>query len=166
MSVPLIRFCQVGEEPLLREVFYSAVHGIASARYSPLQCATWAPETYDIAAWTQRIQQNKPFVAELDGALVGFADLQASGYIDQFFVAAHAAGQGIGGALMRRIFQAAESQRLTLLTSHVSLNAQPFFQRYGFEIEREQTVEIAGVSFSNARMVKMLASMLKHQPEA
>ncbi|KAA8701490.1 GNAT family N-acetyltransferase [Pseudomonas cannabina] len=43
-----------------------------------------------------------PFVAVLDDHIVGYADVQASGYIDHFFVSGFHARQGIGQRLRRR----------------------------------------------------------------
>jgi hypothetical protein len=40
------------------------------------------------------MRRNRPFVAERLGEIVGFADVQADGYIDQFFVVPEVAGQG------------------------------------------------------------------------
>lgn len=153
----LVRPVQAGEETQLRDIFYSSVHGIACAHYTLEQRSVWAPEEYDTAAWEERIRRNRPFVAERNGTLVGFADVQPDGYIDQFFVAESAAGQGIGGALMRRLEQHARSLKVAKLTSNVSLTAQPFFMHFGFSIEVEQTVVVRGIAMKNAKMFKMLS---------
>lgn len=86
-------------------MFYSSVHCLAGDCYSAEQLAAWAPRDYDRAAWAERLTRNRPWVAERDGVIVGYADLQADGYIDQFFVAAEAAGRGVGTALMQRILE-------------------------------------------------------------
>ena len=91
-------------------------------------------------------------MAELDGCIAGFADLQPSGYIDQFFVAGAYAGRGVGQALMARIHQAAEQAAMPRLLAHVRLSAEPFFSRNGFAIEARQQVEVRGVVLANARM--------------
>ena len=45
--------------------------------------------------------KTKPFVAEIEGQIVGYADLQEDGYIDHFFVSGSMARRGVGSALMR-----------------------------------------------------------------
>ena len=97
-----------------------------------------------------------PFVAEEDGRIVGYADVQADGYIDHFFVAAAAGRRGVGSALMRRIHAVAAARGLTTLHAQVSLAAQPFFGKWGFVVEAEQEVEANGVIFRSARMRKTL----------
>lgn len=86
--------------------------------------------------------------------IVGYADLQADGYIDQFFVAAEAAGRGVGTALMQRILEQAAAQRIRRLHSNVSLAAEGFFRRHGFLVEAVQRVTVRGVVMQNARMVR------------
>ncbi len=86
--------------------------------------------------------------------MVGFADLQADGYIDHFFCHHAHQGQGVGRALMQQIAQAADAAGLARPYSHVSLTARPFFERYGFRIVTEQGVSIRGVTLSNFVMEK------------
>ena len=151
-----LRAFQPGDEPALRAVFASAIHGTARRDYSQLQVDTWAPHDHDAAAWAARMQAIAPFVALADDAIVGYADLQGSGYIDHFYVEASAGGQGVGGALMRRILARAEELRLAELTSHVSLTAQPFFAHFGFEVVAHRVFDVRGVEMRNAAMRKAL----------
>ncbi|WP_406693810.1 GNAT family N-acetyltransferase [Singulisphaera sp. Ch08] len=165
MSVVHIRRFYAGEEQVLRGVFFSSVHGIARSHYTVEQRNVWAPIEYDSETWANRIRRNGPWVAERDGAIAGFADVQPNGYIDQFFVAEYAAGQGIGGALMRHLETHAKALNVSRLTSHVSLSAQPFFRRFGFSLEAAQTVIIQGISLENARMFKVLPTQTLLKPD-
>jgi putative acetyltransferase len=79
-----IRRFQPGEELALFEVFYSAIHLIARNDYSEEQLKAWAPSDIDRELWSNRINGINPFVAEIDGKPVGYADVQQSGYIDHF----------------------------------------------------------------------------------
>jgi len=144
------------DAPALRAVFESAIHGVAIRHYTPAQVDAWAPRSHDAADWAEHMADLRPFVAELDGVVAGYADLQDSGYIDHFFVSAAAGGQGVGGALMRRLLARAAERALAELTSHVSLTAQPFFAHYGFEIVEHRVVDIGGVALRNAAMRKRL----------
>jgi len=99
----------------------------------------------------------QPFIAELDGVIVGYADLQPDGLIDHFFCHHTYQGKGVGRALMNYIFSLADERKIPRLYSHVSITAKPFFERFGFSIESEQTVEIRGEALSNFNMVRPLA---------
>ncbi len=151
-----IRVFREGDAPALRAVFSSAIHGTASAYYTQEQCDVWASADHDAEAWAQRMRGIAPFVAGEGGQIVGYADVQDDGYIDHIFVAATAGRRGVGSALMRRIHEAAAARGLTVLHAAVSHAARPFFARWGFAIEQEQTVEVRGVAFVNARMRKEL----------
>ena len=151
-----LRDFRPGDELALRAVFESAIHGTARRDYSQLQVDTWAPRGHDPAAWAVRVQALAPFVALIDGKVVGYADLQPGGYIDHFYVAETAGGQGVGGALMRRILGRAEELGLAELTSHVSLTAQPFFTHFGFAVVEHRVFDVRGVEMRNAAMRKRL----------
>lgn len=148
----LIRAYRPGEEAALREVFRSSVHQRASRDYSPEQLEAWAPREYDPDWWNRRIHGNRPFVAEVDGRIAGYADLQDSGYIDQFFVAGGHTGRGVGSALMRHLLGEAARRRIGALFADVSLTAEPFFARHGFVVETRRQVVVRNVSLANARM--------------
>jgi putative acetyltransferase len=151
-----LRRTLVGEEFHLWEVFQSSVHGVAKQHYTPEQLNAWAPPVYPGAAWYERIRQNKPFVAVRHDQVLGYADIQADGYIDQFFVAESAARQGVGSLLMNALLQEAVHMGVTCLHSKVSLSAQAFFRRFGFLVEAEEEVQRHGIRLSNARMVRDL----------
>jgi putative acetyltransferase len=151
-----LRTFRSGDGPALRAVFESAIHGTARRDYSQEQVDAWAPREHDAADWAEHMRDLAPFVACVDEAIVGYADVQPTGYIDHFFVAAEAGGQGVGGTLMRRLLARAEELRLPALTSNVSLTAQPFFAHFGFEVVEHRVVDVRGVSLRNAAMRKAI----------
>jgi putative acetyltransferase len=157
----LIRPYVTREEMALLAIFQSSVRILAAQDYTPEQIDAWSPRelTDDMRAqWTARIRANYPWVVEVGGAPAGFADLQPTGYIDQFFIAAAFAGQGIGTALMAHLENVAVERGIGRLFAHVSLTAQPFFSRHGFSIEEERTSVIRNVVLRNALMSKDLAA--------
>jgi len=152
----VIREFLLGDEFPLYAVFHSAVHDIASRDYTPEQVEAWAPADFDRERWAWRIRDLHPFVAVSDGRIVGYADLQGDGYIDHFFVAGDMPRRGVGRLLMTRILETAAQRELSMLTSDVSLTAQPFFQHFGFDVVEQRTPEIRGVVIPNALMRKNL----------
>ncbi|RZA34389.1 MAG: GNAT family N-acetyltransferase [Lysobacteraceae bacterium] len=154
-----IRHVTPGEETALLAIFQSSVRGQACRDYTPEQIDAWAPRALTPAerqAWIARVASNHPWVVEVNGQLAAFADLQPSGYIDQFFVATECTGNGVGRALMQHLHEVAASRGIMRLHAHVSLTAQPFFARCGFTIEEEQLPVVRGVALRNAVMSKQL----------
>ncbi|MFJ2989593.1 GNAT family N-acetyltransferase [Collimonas sp. NPDC087041] len=151
-----IRRFKIGDEAALFRVFFSAIHGIASRDYTPDQIEAWAPSDLDPKLWVSRVRGIRPFVAEADGEIVGYADVQPSGYIDHFFVSGDHARQGIGSLLMRRIHQEAKLLGVDELTSQVSKTAEPFFVLHGFHVVERRFPICSGVTLQNALMRKTL----------
>ncbi|RCW63637.1 GNAT family N-acetyltransferase [Pseudorhodoferax soli] len=145
-----------GEAEKLFSIHFSAVHRIAARDYSREQLEAWVPPDTDMAEWVCRIQRLDPFVAEIDGEPVGYADLQPSGYIDQFFVSGVHARMGIGQCLMLHIIEEAHRAAIVDLTSDVSLTAEPFFAANGFQVVERRFPVRRGVTLPNALMRKIL----------
>lgn len=153
----LIRLYRPGEELQLRALFHDSVHRLATAHYTAEQLEAWAAADFDAEVWCARIRGNRPFVAEDEaGALLGYADLQADGHIDQFFVASHAARRGVGRTLLAYLAQRARRLGIARLSADVSLCAEAFFLHNGFRVVQRQLPIVRGVALANARMVKDL----------
>lgn len=152
-----VRKFRVGDEAALFNVYYSAIHTVASRDYSTEQIEAWAPADLDRALWEARMRGIDPFVVEADRRLVAYADVQKNGYIDHFFVSGDYPRRGAGRLLMETIHENAMSQRLDSLASDVSRTAQPFFAHFGFEVIEQRSPVIRGVVVPNALMRKTLA---------
>jgi putative acetyltransferase len=153
---PYIRRYQAGEESALFDIYFTAIHLVASHDYAAEQIQAWAPRDLDVNLWARRMHEINPFVADLNGELVGYADVQPNGYIDHFFVSGKYPRRGIGSLLMKRILAEAASLGIPLLSSDVSRTAQPLFHKFGFAISEERNPEIRGVVVPNARMCRKL----------
>lgn len=71
----IIRRFRIGDEIALFRVFYSAIHDIASHDYTRDQVDAWAPADLDQKMWAEHVRDLRPFVAEIDGEIVGYADI-------------------------------------------------------------------------------------------
>ena len=102
--------------------FRRAVRGTASGDYEPAQIEAWA--AVDVDAWGRRRESVETWVAERDGRLVGFSDLDADGYIDMMFVDPDAVRTGVASALLERLVALAKFRGLAELTVHASITAR------------------------------------------
>lgn len=150
-----IRPYQIGEEPLLRELYYQTIHQVNQRDYSAEQREAWAPERYDENAWAMRLLQSEPFVALDHDIIVGFADVQSDGYIDFFFCHHAYQGKGVGKALMQHLLKTGKRFGVKRFYANVSITAMPFFQHCGFTIKREQQVKVRSVVMTNYLMEKV-----------
>lgn len=138
-------------------VFREAITGTASAHYTPAQIAAWLGPGIDPAAWHARRSAVDTLVAEADGQVAGFTDLDDRGHIDMLFVAPWAGRQGVATALLAEVRRRAAERSLTRLTVEASLSARPFFLRHGFAVLAEQQVARGGERLTNFRMALDLA---------
>ena len=147
-----------GEGYELRQVFMSSVHTLAYRFYSQQQLNAWAPAAFGKEEWEQKIAAMNPFVALVGGRVAGYAGMLESGRIEHLFVRGEFAGTGIGTALMGRLQSVASELAVARLHADVSLSAEGFFMRSGFDVQQRQTVVRRGVALEHARMVKVLAA--------
>ena len=144
--------------PALAALFYETVHTVNAAHYTPAQLDAWAPACGpDLAAWDKSFRAHRTLVAELDGRLAGFGDLDpAAGYLDRLYVHKDLQGRGVATALCNALEEAAAGPVLT----HASVTARPFFARRGYRVLRAQQVERRGVTLANYVMEKAPAGDL------
>lgn len=149
-----IRMYAPSDAKSLWQLKHDTIHAVNSADYTQAQLCAWAPASLDREVWQTRIDAMHPFIVELEGKTVGFADLQDDGYIDHFFCHSQHQRQGVGRALMAHILAIGHQRGITRFYSHVSITAKPFFERFGFRVVKEQQVAINGQVLTNFLMEK------------
>ena len=137
-------------------VFFQTVRNINIKNYSQTQVETWAPSSFDFEVWEKKMDDINPFIAELDGVVVGYSDLQEDGLIDHFFCHYQYQSMGIGKKLMEKIFNEGSKRGIVRFYSEVSITAKPFYEYFGFSVIKEQIIDIRGQKFVNFLMEKII----------
>lgn len=133
-------------------LFYDTVHTINAADYTPSQLDAWATGQVDLDAWDGSLRAHLSLVAEENGRIIGFGDLDAaSGYLDRLYVHKDYQRQGVASALCDRLEAAAEGRVYT----HASITARPFFEKRGYCVQKQQQVERRGELLTNFVMEKI-----------
>ncbi len=98
-------------------------------------------------------------VAEDAGGIAGFGQLnQADGEVEAVYVLPGRQSEGIGGALLRFLEDAARAAGLERLHLSATLNAVPFYERAGYAGEGSTVHRLpTGVELQCLRMSKELA---------
>ncbi|KPD24311.1 acetyltransferase [Idiomarina zobellii] len=135
-------------------MFYHTIRNVNSRDYTQAQVEAWASDDASPEAWQRKMNAISPFVAEIDGEVVGYTDLQEDGLIDHFFCHHEHQGNGIGRHLMEHVLRVGELQGITRFYSEVSITARPFYEKFGFKVVKEQTIEIRGQKLRNFVMEK------------
>lgn len=147
----ILRPYRPGDCPALAELFYDTVHTVNAADYTPDQLDAWASGEVDQAAWEASFLAHHTLVAQLQGEIVGFADMAEDGYLDRLYVHRNHQGQGIATALCNALEEASQAP---VFTTHASITARPFFEHRGYRVAREQQVRRRGVWLTNFVMEK------------
>lgn len=135
----------------LTELFYDTVHTVNARDYTPRQLDAWATGQVNLAAWDRSLLEHESFVAEQDGQIIGFGDIDQTGYLDRLYVDKDHQGQGVATALCDVLEGAVGA---CCYTTHASITARPFFEKRGYRIVREQSVVRRGVCLTNYVMQK------------
>ncbi|WP_186176299.1 GNAT family N-acetyltransferase [Vibrio jasicida] len=152
----IIRDFQEEDAPKLWALFFNTVRNVNRRDYTEQQVKAWAQEGFDSQLWLKKMVSIQPFVAVLDGVIVGYSDVQPSGLVDHFFCHHEYQGQGVGRALMTHVLEQAKAKGLTRIYSEVSVTARPFYEHMGFIVVNEQQIEVRGATLTNYVMERHL----------
>ena len=137
------------------DLFFNTVHSINKSDYSTQQLNAWATGNVDKIKWHNSFLEHYTIVAEIDGQIVGFGNLDSS-YLDRLYVHKDYQCQGIASAILDCLEQYARQANESEMTTHASITAKPFFEKRGYHTLKEQQVERNGVLLTNFVMKKQL----------
>ncbi len=146
----IIRRYQASDCKELTDLFYNTVHNVNVKDYTKEQLNVWATGQVDLEKWNKSLQEHFSVVAVDDEIIVGFGDIDKTGYLDRLFVHAGYQGKGIATAICNQLEQAVKGG----ITTHASITAKPFFEKRGYKIVKEQQVERSGIFLTNYVMIK------------
>lgn len=137
--------------PAMARLFYETVHTVNARDYAPEALDAWADGQPDLERWNSSFLAHRTLLAEASGQLLGFADMDETGYLDRLYVHRDFQGRGVATALCDALEAQTSAPRYT---THASITARPFFEGRGYRVTREQQVERRGVWMTNFVMEK------------
>lgn len=146
----LIREYQTSDCKEITELFYNTVHTVNANDYTKEQLSVWATGQVDLEKWNESLQEHFSVVVVDDEIIVGFGNIDNTGYLDRLFVHADYQGKGIATAICNQLEQAVKGD----ITTHASITAKPFFEKRGYKIVKEQQIEQQGIFLTNYVMIK------------
>lgn len=154
----IVRTHRNGDIPDISRLYYDTIHRINANDYTPEQLDAWAPAVPERGFWEKRFRKYHVYVAEADGLIVGFTELDDSGHIDCFFVHHEWQRCGVGTRLMERVVKSATASGTPRLFAEVSVTAAPFFRSQGFVVIRENEAVRRNVRLQQYAMERWLES--------
>lgn len=134
----------------LIELFYNTVHMINANDYTKEQLNVWAADNIDSEKWNQSLLEHNSLVAVKNDVIIGFGDIDETGYLDRLYVHKDYQRKGVASAICDKLEQTVQGKIIT----HASITAKPFFEKRGYSIIKEQQVERKGIILINFVMEK------------
>lgn len=135
----------------LTGLFYDTVHSVNAKDYTKEQLNAWATGNVDFDKWNESLLEHISVVAVENDIIVGFGDMDQTGYLDRLYVHRDYQNRGIATAICDRLETAVLAEKYV---THASITAKPFFEKRGYRIIKEQQVEREGIRLTNYIMVK------------
>ena len=135
----------------IAELFYQTVHTINSKDYTKTQLDVWATGDINLEEWDKSFLEHHTVVAVKNNMIVGFGDIDKSGYLDRLYVHKDYQRQGIASAICDELEQTVTANKIT---THASITARPFFEQRGYTVMKEQQVVRDGIFLTNYVMEK------------
>ena len=99
----------------------------------------------DLDAWNRSFLEHYTLIAVEEGEILGFGDIDKTGYLDHLYVHKDHQREGIASGLCDKL----EAHVPGNIRTHASITAKPFFQKRGYKVTKEQQVERQGILLTN-----------------
>ena len=137
-------------------LFYDTVHSVNSKDYNNEQLKAWAPKELDRLKWIESLNRNYSIVAEENTQIIGFGDIDSTGYLDRLYVHKNHQGKKVASNLINALENYIFNKGVKSIITDASITTKPFFEKKGYEVIKEQQVELRGQLFINFKMCKNL----------
>lgn len=151
-----LRLFRPSDTEQIAQLFHDTIRSINKKDYTLKQVKAWAPDDIFFRNWEIKCSEKFTLVAESQEIITGFAQLENDGHIDCFYCHKNFQHQGVGKALYTGIENEAKKRNVSRMTVEASITAKPFFERMGFSLIREQSVEVRGENLKNFKMEKVI----------
>lgn len=137
-------------------LFYETVHAVNAKDYTKKQLDVWAPDDIDADEWCKPFEADYTCIAEIGNTLVGFANVDDTGYFDRLYVHKEHQGTGVGKILADEIENRARKNGMTKIKVDASITAKPFFIKRGYTATKQNTMVRNNQTLINFSMMKLL----------
>ena len=156
MNMIKVRLFQTQDAEQIARLFHETIREVNICDYSTSQVKAWAPDDIYFRNWVEVCSSRFTYVADDEGVIAGFGELETNGHIDCFYCHKNYQRRGVGSQIYQAIEVKAFELSMNRLFTEASITAKPFFQRLGFSIVKEQEVTRRGETFINYAMEKFL----------
>lgn len=146
-----LRLYNTSDCEFLVELFQQTVSNVNAKDYSKEQLDVWATGNVNLNEWDKSFRQHFTIVAIKNEIIVGFGDIDKTGYLDRLYVHKDYQRQGIASAICDELEQLVNTNKII---THASITAKTFFAQRGYRVMKGQEVIRDGISITNYVMEK------------
>lgn len=140
----------------MAKMFYETVHTVNAADYSIEQLNTWATGNVNIDEWDKSFLGHYSLVAvNNNNEIVGFGDIDSTGYLDRLYVHKDYQKCGIGTMICDELEKWAIDRKIDTIITHASITAKGYFECRGYNVIKKQKVIRCGIELVNYVMKKI-----------
>ncbi|KAL1110022.1 hypothetical protein AAG570_014180 [Ranatra chinensis] len=110
----------------MAQLFYDSVHAVCANDYTQEQLDVWATGDVDLEKWNKSFSENTTLIAQEGGVILGFADMDSSGYLDRLYVHKDFQGKGIAKKLVNSLETMAKNKGITKFVASTLDSAEGF----------------------------------------
>lgn len=133
------------------KLFFDTVHNVNCDDYTKEQLDVWANGKFDLQAWDNSFNKNHTIVVIRNDEIVGFGDIDKTGYLDRLYIHKDYQREGIGKAICDNLETEFNFDKIVV---HASITALGFFENRGYKIVKKQKLDKGGVILINYIMEK------------
>ena len=120
------------------KLFYETVHSLNARDYTEEKLDVWASKDMDFEKWNKVFLDSLSIVAVCENMIVGFGNIDETGYLDRLYVHNDYQNKGIGEKIYKTLEGFVKAEKISV---YASITAKPFFEKQGYRVIREHTVE-------------------------
>ncbi|MFN6461902.1 MAG: GNAT family N-acetyltransferase [Nostoc sp. DedVER02] len=151
-----LRIYEIADTEEIMKLFYDTIHEVNIHDYTKEQVDAWASANMDIDLWIKSLGSKFTYVAEEQGRIIGFGELEANGHIDRFYCHKDFQRKGVGKKILEQLESKAKTLGIEKLFTEASITAKPFFENQNFTVVKQQEVERRGQKLINFIMEKSI----------
>lgn len=140
--------------PEIANLFGETVLTVNRRDYSEEQVKAWSDRKESLLERNDFFTSLYTILAVKDNRIIGYGNIDDTGYLDHLFVHKDFQGMGVATVICDELERHCLKQGLSPITVHASITAKPFFEKRGYEVVKEQQVELNGVMLTNYAMKK------------
>ncbi|MCQ4638213.1 GNAT family N-acetyltransferase [Anaerovorax odorimutans] len=138
----------------IARLFSGTISSVNKKDYSQEQIKAWSGRCDRLLQNRQQFMDTYTIVAAEENRIVGYGNIDDTGYLDQLFVHKDYQRKKIATAICDELERHVYTKGIEAITVHASITARTFFEKRGYETISKQEAELDEIKLTNYLMKK------------